>query len=293
MNGQDLSKLELLRKGNRNLIFDLLFIDKYFEEKLNLTENALRVPNAWTVVCTSGTAEIVIAGEQLTLEAGMLCVASPSTLIKLVEISDNFTGFLALSGSNFVEQMVRYNVNTLSFFEQHPISRLEEEEYTSLIALCRMAERYVLRREHKFYDAFMKDLASLFLLELLSIYERQRQDFPQDVSRKQQHYMDFIFLLKEHCDDRWCVEDYAQAMSITPRYLTKICQSLSGESAVNCINRYTVDQMCIRLLSTSSSVLEISEQMNFQNMSYFIALFKRYKGCTPQQYRRNPNPNRK
>ncbi len=289
----NLSKLELLRKGNENLIFDMLFIDKQFEEKLSIKEEALRIPNAWTVICTSGTVELIVAGEKQVLEAGMLCVASPRSLVKLEGASDNFTGFLALSGSNFVEQMVRYNVNTLTFFEQHPSSRLEEEEYTSLISLCRTAERYVLRREHKFYEAFMKDLASLFLLELLAIYERQRQDFPQDVSRKQQHYMDFIFLLKEHCDDRWCVEDYARAMNITPRYLTKICQSLSGESAVNCINRYTVDQMCIRLLSTSASVLEISEQMNFQNMSYFIALFKRYKGCTPQQYRRNPNPNRK
>ncbi len=295
MNQTSFSKqrLRLIREGDKNLIFDMIFIDKQFEHRINFQEEALRIPNAWTVLCTSGVAELIIGGAKHILEAGMLCVAPPQSLVKLISASDDFTGFLALSGSNFVEEMVRYNVNTMTFFEQHPSTRLEEEEYTSLISLCNTAERYVLRNEHKFYDAFMRDLASLFLLELLAIYERQRQDFPQDVSRKQQHYMDFIFLLKKHCDERWCVEDYAQAMNITPRYLTKICQSLAGESAVHCINRYTVDQMCIRLLSTSASVLEISEQMNFQNMSYFIALFKRYKGCTPQQYRRNANPNRK
>ncbi len=283
---------QLLREGDKDLIFTVLFIDKGFEERLDIKDEALRIPHAWTVVCVSGTVELIIAGASYVLEAGMLCVAAPETMVKLVEASDDFTGFLALSGSTFVEEMVRYNVDTLSFFEQNPRHRLEEDEYRSMVSLCRTVEHYAERRRHKFYAGFMRDLAAVFLTELLAIYERQRMDSPKGIGRKQQHYMNFVFLLKKHCDERWCVEDYAKAMNITPRYLTKICQSAANDSAVHCINRYTVDQICIRLLSTSASVLEISEQMNFQNMSYFIALFKRYKGCTPQQYRRNPSRHR-
>ncbi len=283
---------QLVRKGDKDLIFNVLFIDKGFEERLEIKNEALPIPHAWTLVCASGTLELIIAGASYTLEAGMFCVAAPETTVKLVVASDDFTGFLALSGSNFVEEMLRYNVDTLSFFEQNPCHRLEEDEYRSMVSLCRTVEHYAQRRSHNFYDSFMRNLATVFLKELLSIYERQHIDSPKGVGRKQQHYMDFVFLLKKHCDERWCVEDYAAAMNITPRYLTKICKSITNDNAVHCINRYTVDQMCIRLLSTNASVLEISEQMNFQNMSYFIALFKRYKGCTPQQYRRNPSRHR-
>ncbi len=283
---------QLVKEGDKDLIFTVLFIGEGSEDRLDIKDEALRIPHAWTVVCVSGKIELIIAGASYVLEAGMLCVAAPETMVKLVEASEDFTGYLALSGSNFFEKMVRYNVDTLSFFEQNPRHRLEEDEYRSLVSLCRTVENYSERYQHKFYSAFMQDLSAVFLTELLSIYERQRMELPKDIGRKQQHYMDFIFLLKKHCDERWCVEDYANALNITPRYLTKVCHSAAGDSAVHCINRYTVDQMCIRLLSTNASVLEISEQMNFQNMSYFIALFKRYKGCTPQQYRRNPSRHR-
>ncbi len=285
-------ELKMAKEVNTDLIFNMYYIDNRFDEALQIQNEALRIPNAWVVLCTTGSIELLLAGDSYTLGAGMLCVAPPETLVKLVGASDDFSGYLALSGSKFIEKMVRYNVDTLTFFEQTPRIRLEEDEYTALISLCRTSERYALRKSHPFYNAFMGDLGSLFLLELLAIYERLRQERPQDLSRKQQHYMDFIFLLKKHCDDRWTVERYANELNITPRYLTKVCQTFARESAVGCINRYTVDQICIRLLSSSDSALEISEQMNFQNMSYFISLFKKYKGCTPQQYRRNPNRHR-
>ncbi len=282
----------LVRDGDEELIFNVLFIDKGFEERLDIKDEALRIPHAWTIVCVSGAIELIIAGKSQRLEAGMLCVATPESLVKLVGATDDFTGFLAMSGSKFLEEMTRYNVDTLNFFEQNPCCKLEEDAYRSIHSLCRTSEEYNQRQGHKFYASFMRDLASLFLLELLAIYEYERVDMPNKISRKQQHYMDFIYLLKKHCDERWCVEDYAKAMNITSRYLTKICQSTANDNAVHCINRYTVDQICIRLLSSNASVLEISEMMNFQNMSYFIALFKRYKGCTPQQYRRNPSRHR-
>ncbi len=283
---------QLVLEGDKDLIFDVLFIDKGFEDRLNIKNEPLRIPHAWTVLCVSGSMEIIIAGASYTLEPGMLCVASADSMVKLVETSENFTGFLALSGSNFVKEMVRYNVDTVNFFDQHPCQRLEEDEYRSLVSLCQTIELYSERLNHSFYTGFIRNLAAVFLTELLAIYERQHIDSPKGVGRKQQHYMNFVSLLKKHCDERWCVEDYAKAMNITPRYLTKICQSITNDNAVHCINRYTVDQICIRLLSTNASILEISDQMSFQNMSYFIALFKRYKGCTPQQFRRNPSRHR-
>ena len=45
------------------------------------------------------------------------------------------------------------------------------------------------------------------------------------------------------------------------------------------------EQACEMLRDTTKSVLEISLDCGFENVSYFIRKFKELKGSTPQKYR--------
>ena len=49
--------------------------------------------------------------------------------------------------------------------------------------------------------------------------------------------------------------------------------------------QYRIEQACEMLRDTTKTVLEISLDCGFENVSYFIRKFKELKGCTPQKYR--------
>jgi AraC-like DNA-binding protein len=50
---------------------------------------------------------------------------------------------------------------------------------------------------------------------------------------------------------------------------------------------YRIEQAGRMLKDTTKSVLEISLDCGFENVSYFIRQFKRHKNMTPRQYRQS------
>lgn len=79
---------------------------------------------------------------------------------------------------------------------------------------------------------------------------------------------------------------YADKLCITPNYLNEIVRESVGISAkVYIQNKILLEAK--RLLSyTDMSVREISEELNFDNVSYFIRFFGKHAGVTPLQFRK-------
>ena len=50
------------------------------------------------------------------------------------------------------------------------------------------------------------------------------------------------------------------------------------------LNSYRMERACILLINTTLSITEITYQCGFNDSSYFVKVFKKYKGITPKQY---------
>lgn len=78
-----------------------------------------------------------------------------------------------------------------------------------------------------------------------------------------------------------------QKFGISRPYLCRIFKTMTGVSPIDYIIRKRIDEAKFRLIDTSKSVLEISEECGFHSLSNFNSLFKRMTGCTPGNYRKN------
>ena len=56
-------------------------------------------------------------------------------------------------------------------------------------------------------------------------------------------------------------------------------------TATESINNHVMVNARILLASTDMSVLQISEELNFPNPSFFSQFFKRHEGVVPKTYR--------
>lgn len=81
------------------------------------------------------------------------------------------------------------------------------------------------------------------------------------------------------------LEDLAEAASLHPKYFSKLFKSVMNESPSAYLNEYRIRQSCDLLLNTNAPVIDVAMQCGFNDSSYFVSVFRKYKHVTPLQYR--------
>ncbi|MFW5776348.1 MAG: helix-turn-helix domain-containing protein [Spirochaetota bacterium] len=66
---------------------------------------------------------------------------------------------------------------------------------------------------------------------------------------------------------------------------TRFFRRMTGDSFVSCVNRLRIARACALLEETDASILEVSIDAGFGNLSHFNRQFKRYTGVQPRAYR--------
>lgn len=81
------------------------------------------------------------------------------------------------------------------------------------------------------------------------------------------------------------IEDIADRLKLSPRYLSDSLKAETGKSAMEHIHLYLVDEAKNMLLKPDSTVAEIAYQLGFDYPQYFSRLFKKKTGMSPKEYR--------
>ena len=78
----------------------------------------------------------------------------------------------------------------------------------------------------------------------------------------------------------------ADAAQMDQKYFCRYFRSIIGKTPMNYLNYYRVECACERILLSEKSMTDIAMDCGFNDSSYFVKVFKRYKGITPSQYAR-------
>ena len=79
--------------------------------------------------------------------------------------------------------------------------------------------------------------------------------------------------------------DLAKAANLSPNYFCRFFQKITHHSPIDYLNRYRVEMACLKLAHTNDSITNIALACGFNDVSYFIKLFHRYKETSPLKYR--------
>ena len=117
------------------------------------------------------------------------------------------------------------------------------------------------------------------------IYRQHKDLLKASQSREQTIFDRFIYLVNQHATHEHQISFYADRMCLTERYLGTVIRQASGTTAKEWIDRALVERVKIELKHTDKPLVQISEEMNFPNPSFFSKYFKRLTGQTPLQYK--------
>ena len=80
--------------------------------------------------------------------------------------------------------------------------------------------------------------------------------------------------------------DVAEALGVTPAYLSSVFHEEKGESYSKFLTRLRMMQAALLLKSNPSATIQsVAEQTGYASDKHFIGVFKKYFGTTPNEYR--------
>ena len=101
-------------------------------------------------------------------------------------------------------------------------------------------------------------------------------------------FREFLFLVSQHYVREREIGYYADQICVTPKYLSSVVRTVSGNSAAWWINHTVImhAKKSAQNQSPAPTIQQISDKLNFPNPSFFGQYFKRRVGMTPKEFRR-------
>lgn len=82
------------------------------------------------------------------------------------------------------------------------------------------------------------------------------------------------------------LDEISQSVNMSPKYFCRFFQEMTHRTPIDYLNYYRIERACYQLLTSEQSITDVAYGCGFNDLSYFIKTFKRYKGTTPKQYLR-------
>lgn len=173
------------------------------------------------------------------------------------------------------------NSNILDFlqdgFRDNFIS-LQDDLREELLTLCYAFHNGVLTEEEKIYAFF----------RFFAILKHGKNDMSARQSALPQDLYKIIEYIDQHIYEELSVIDIAKELYISQSTLERKFKEALDLTPLEYIRKKKL-VFAARLLRDGESVLTAGVSVGYNDNSYFIELFKRYYGVTPNQYKKNHN----
>lgn len=103
----------------------------------------------------------------------------------------------------------------------------------------------------------------------------------------QQHVLIFkrvLSYIEDNYTEHIALEDLSKIAGMNPKYFCRFFREMSYHTPIDYLNYYRIECACEQLSTTKSTIIEVAFNCGFNDVSYFIKTFKKYKGITPKQY---------
>jgi AraC family transcriptional activator of pobA len=176
-------------------------------------------------------------------------------------------------------QMVLFNSGL-----NHNLPVSDEETAVFEHLLHQISSEYARRTAPGQYE-ILRHLLTVLLIKLEQVQNRVVWERGTAVDPDLHLFHQFTTLLEQQYSQTHAVQDYAHALSITPRHLSAISQRFVGSTAKQVIAHRLILEAKRQLTFTNHSIKEIAHALGFKDASYFSKAFKKQTAVAPQSYK--------
>ena len=242
------------------------------------------------VICTEGIAQFDYDGQQIRLHKDDLFLYMAHSVVSNFMSSSDFNCRQIWFSRGELWNISKYgevSLSDLPYLKRHPIMHLTEDDVKLLDNYFQLLCRRMRDPSPVLYSNIVRSLVSTMMLEILSMMRRQEPENTVTTGVHRQRLANEFMRLVEQSDGRIRkVDDFANQLNITPKYLSTLLKETMNRRPSEMIHFYTLKAIEHRLRFTDMTMQEIANDLNFANASFFGKYFKERAGMTPLDFRK-------
>lgn len=172
------------------------------------------------------------------------------------------------------------NIGSITNFTHTVLKK--DSDINSGLTNCIQKIRYEFSEKKKSYDYFIKS----YIYEVTAILYRNEilVDYNEWLQRVRP-LTEVLKYINEHYNEHISLSKISGILNFHSSYFCKFFKNIIGFSFIEYLNLVRLNKAKELMKSTSKSITEISFEVGFSSVSYFIKTFRKYNYCSPNKYR--------
>ena len=180
-----------------------------------------------------------------------------------------------LTGNSTLEQHLQKLFNPLN---KEPFIEFEPSKFIETFPTM-----YLLEEEYK------KEASDYFvmrsLLETLIHYmAKLKSDTLGETGLNCQRLVELGKVIEQHYKEQKSVEFYARELELSAKRLNEITKETSGQTVTQMLHKRLLLEAKREMISQNKTIQTISDELSFENASYFARFFKKHEGLSPTEF---------
>lgn len=271
--------------GNKEI--NIFYSVKFFNYK---EHDAFLLGGFTIALVTSGHATISIDGKQYELSRGNVLISTPDNITKNIMTSVDFDVAGLFVSSDFGKKVAMethadltmifinrtFIVDTLNDTDQNLFIK-----YLETLSIMLNGDDNPIH-EKALYSIF---LSFSFFMADCSNADDQKEENVVGNNSAETIVKRFLLMLTKNNNKFLSVEEYADKLHITAKYLAAVCKTVTGKTPNQIKNEQIIREVKILLSNPNLSIKEIANILGFANPSHFGVFLRRNTGKSALELR--------
>lgn len=144
----------------------------------------------------------------------------------------------------------------------------------------------VISKENGYQFAF---LSNVYLL-ISEIAQTNKTGIRMIKYDKYEKIKSALALIEENYSSQLTLAELAESCKMSPNYFCRFFKQMTQKTPFDYINIHRINIACELLCSGNGNITDIAYSCGFNDLSYFIKIFRKYKGMSPKEYLKSVNP---
>lgn len=248
-----------------------------------------KMHNYHLIVLESGSISVDVNFRIFNMTGLSTLHLSSGDTIRAIKPSSSIRGYHLVFSPEFQNEMrtMRKSPINLQLKKEFPYQKFTAEEFGYINYSILKIIRYIEHPSHHFRSLVIKNEVQNLMLD---ISDKRRSENNISLEQDLQSHNEivrkrFLDLINGYSSEQHKVNWYADALKISPDYLSKIVREHDGTSALVWINKSIIEKAKYMLKNHDLSIKEISIRLNFPDQSSFGRFFKSNTGQSPKAFR--------
>jgi len=226
---------------------------------------------------------------------GGLIFSAPNQLFATPKDNGGSGYVLLIHPDFFLTYPLAKKINSYGFFSYaaNEALHLSDHEKTTILSIFKIIDEELKSRIDDFSQDVIISQIELLLNYSNRFYKRQfitRKAVNHDLLQQLEEILAVYFAEEKSLNQGIPTVQYlSERLNMSPRYLSDMLRSLTGQSAQQHIHHKLIEKAKEKLSGTTLSVSEVAYQLGFEHSQSFSKLFKTKTNLSPLEFRRSFN----